>query len=73
MWAFIEWFKNGRARFHRAGSRDPAIEGDTGPLSFDPPLREKGSETSDEPICFSKVTKQKKKRKAKPDKDEGND
>jgi len=63
MWAFIESFKSGWVRYRRAGKTGPMIEGDTGPLSFDPPLREKGSEHSDEPVSFSKVTRQRGKKR----------
>lgn len=57
MWSFINWFKDGRVSFRRVGDTGPTEEGDTGDASWDPPLREKGSDYSDEPVSFSKRTR----------------
>jgi len=65
---FINWFKDGRVSFRRAGSTGPDEECDTGDASWDPPLREKGSDYTDKTVSFSKRTPKRrgwKKRRGK--------
>ena len=63
MWKFINWFKDGRVSYRRAGSDGPDEECDTGDASWDPALREKGSDYTDEPVSFSKRTPKRRGKK----------
>jgi len=59
MKAVIDWIRQGRVRYHAAGEENVVAEHDTGAASYDPPLRTKGAEgtENDKPLMFANVVR----------------